>query len=81
MYVPRDPPLVLHLPTSWQLVCSRSYIYNLTTENYENLAADTKATLLCYIKGEGDSDQYDSEEEAETIKILTEEEKKLYDEY
>ena len=24
MYIPRDPPLVLHLPTSWQLVRSRS---------------------------------------------------------
>ena len=24
MYIPPDPPLVLHLLTSWQLVCSRS---------------------------------------------------------
>ena len=40
--------------------------YNLTTEDYENLAADAKATLLRYIEGEGDSDQYDSEGEEET---------------
>ena len=55
--------------------------YNLTTEDYENLAADTKAALLCYIGGDGDSDQYDTEEEVETVKNLPEEEKKLYDEY
>ena len=55
--------------------------YNLTTEDYENLAADTKAALLCYIEGDGDSDQYDTEEETETVKNLSEEEKKLYDEY
>ena len=55
--------------------------YNLTTEDYENLAADTKAALLRYIEGDGDSDQYDTEEETEMVKNLTEEEKKLYDEY
>ena len=55
--------------------------YNLTTDDYENLAADTKAALLRYIEGEGDSDQYDSGEEEETVKTLSEEEKKLYDEY
>ena len=22
MYIPQDPPLVLHMPTSWQLVCN-----------------------------------------------------------
>ena len=39
--------------------------------------------LLCcgYIEGDGDSDQYDTEEETEMVKNLTEEEKKLYDEY
>ena len=55
--------------------------YNLTTDDYENLAADAKAALLRYIEGEGDSDQYDSEGEEETIKTLSEEEKKMYDEY
>ena len=55
--------------------------YNLTTEDYENLAADTKAALLRYIEGDGDSDQYDTEEETEMVKNLSEEEKKLYDEY
>ena len=24
MYIPRDPPLVLHMPTSWQLACCQS---------------------------------------------------------
>ena len=55
--------------------------YNLTTDDYENLAADAKASLLRYIEGEGDSDQYDSEGEEEIVKTLSEDEKKMYDEY